>query len=368
MQEIKKRRILLASVLKPVDEPRAFEKIGQSLAAAGYEVFIAGTSTSAKQTVDSVSFLPHPKMNRISLSRIITRVQILFSVFKIKPDLLIVCTHELLSVAILYRLLTGKKIIYDVQENYFANILYTHAFPKFIRRIIASFVRLKETTASVFFSGFILAEQCYSLELRFVKKNCVVIENKCKLPDDFRRKTNEGSIRFIFTGTLAESTGVFEAIDFVKKIHAQESKVELRIVGFSLLPSILQQIRSEIQSNPFISLKGGDQFVSHAEVLEEISSADFGLISYPILPHTKNRIPTKLYEYMACGLPFLLEENEEWVKVCEQYPSAFAIKFKNPSIPDILSLIKHNHHGEGKKETLWQTEESKLLPFVSRLV
>ena len=33
MQEIKKRRIVLASVLKPVNDPRMFEKMGQSFVA-----------------------------------------------------------------------------------------------------------------------------------------------------------------------------------------------------------------------------------------------------------------------------------------------------------------------------------------------
>jgi glycosyltransferase involved in cell wall biosynthesis len=367
MQEIKKRRILLASVLKPVDEPRAFEKIGQSLASAGYEVFIAGAPASAQQTVDSITFLPHPKVNRISLSRIITRVQILSSVFRVKPDVLIICTHELLGIAVIYRLLTGKKIIYDVQENYFANILYTHAFPAFTKRVIASIVRFKEVLASIFFSGFILAEQCYQHELSFVKKNCIVIENKCKLPLDFRRKEKEGSIRLIFTGTLAESTGVLEAIDFAKKLHALESKVELRIVGFSPLSSILQRINDEIQRHSFISLKGGDHFVSHADILEEIASADFGLISYPILPHTKERIPTKLYEYMACGLPFFLEENSSWVQACASFPHAFAISFQHADYNKTLETVKQRYAGKGREEALWQCEEPKLLSFLDAI-
>lgn len=367
MQEIKKRRILLASVLKPVDEPRAFEKMGQSLAAAGCEVFIAGTPPSAKQTVDSITFLPHPKISRISFSRIVTRFQILVSIFKINPDLLIVGTHELLGAAIIYRLLTRKKIIYDVRENYSANILYTQAFPKFIRRIIASMVRLKETIASFFFSGFILAEQCYMHELVFVKKNFVVIENKCKLTRDFRRNVNEDSIRLIFTGTLADSTGVFQAIDFVKKIHSCGAKVELRIIGFSPLSHILQQIIAETETHSFITLKGGDHFVSHSEILEEISSANFGLICYPVLPHTKDKIPTKLYEYMACGLPFFLEENPSWVQACANYQHSFVVRFQNGDNKKIVEILEKKYSEQANKDALWQSEEPKLLSFLDAI-
>ena len=44
MQEVKKRRIVLASVLKPVNDSRMFEKMGQSLAPY-YEVHIMGTQS-----------------------------------------------------------------------------------------------------------------------------------------------------------------------------------------------------------------------------------------------------------------------------------------------------------------------------------
>src|SRR5258706_12878134 len=197
-----KRRILLASVLKPVDDPRAFEKMGQSLASAGYEVFIAGTFQSSEQTVDSITFLPHAKFKRISFSRIATRFKILNIALRLKPDLLIVSAHELLGVAFLYQLLLGRKIVYDVRENYFNNILYTKVLPKTLRRLIASLVRLKEIFTSFFMSGFILAERCYEQELNFVKKKFCIAENKCKVPAGFVRKPKKDSFKFLFTGTL----------------------------------------------------------------------------------------------------------------------------------------------------------------------
>jgi len=156
MQEIKKRRILLASVLKPVDEPRMFERIGLSLADKGHEVFIAGFPSASGKSVNGIHFLPHPKFERLSIGRIKVRFAILKKTFHVKPDIFIVSTHELLGVAILYRILTGKKIVYDIQENYWRNIMYTSAFPRILRSLIAFPVRLKEIITSPLFSNFCL--------------------------------------------------------------------------------------------------------------------------------------------------------------------------------------------------------------------
>ena len=57
MQEIKKRRIVLASVLKPVNDPRMFEKMGQSLSAQ-YEVHIIGDSDVMASGNPSIIFHP----------------------------------------------------------------------------------------------------------------------------------------------------------------------------------------------------------------------------------------------------------------------------------------------------------------------
>ncbi len=369
MQEIKKRRILLASVLKPVDEPRAFEKIGQSLANNGYEVFIAGTTASSKQTVDSITFLAHEVPSRISLSRIAVRFKILKSALKLKPDLLIVSTHELLGIGLIYRLLTGRKLIYDVQENYFKNILFTNAFPKILRWPLASLVRFKEMITSVFISGFVLAEKCYENELTFIGKKYCVAENKAKVPNDFHRTPDTNSIKLVFTGTLAESTGIFEAITLAQKLHELNSKVSLEIIGYAPLSSALERIRSAIKNCTFIKLIGGDHFVSHPKIYNSISKANFGIISYPVMPHTKERIPTKLYEYLACGLPFFIQENSSGTTSFKNYSTTFPIDFQNLDVNKILKFIQENHAvTTNEPNALWMKEESTLIQFINRLL
>jgi len=378
---MKKRRIVLASLLKPVNDTRMFEKMGVSLAKTGrYEVHIIGYPSTTQLCEPNMHFHPLPWFKRISFGRLAARLKTMEFIIKAKSELLIVTTHDLLGVAILIRIFFGTKIIYDIQENYWRNILFTDAFPKPIRPLIAFFVRLKEWVTSPFFSRFLLAEKCYSHELGFIKNKFLVIENKCKVPEGFQRKPNKDSIELIFTGTIAESTGIFQAIDLAKKLHAVESKIELTIIGYCSQPKALLQIEEEVSKNPFIHLIGGKDLVSHTVIMNTIATANFGIVSYPISRHTENRIPTKLYEYLACQLPIILQNHKPWIETCSPFDAAIAINFENPEIESILwQITKRNFYSTPFRanpnsanstisETLtWQGEEIKLLGLVNTI-
>ena len=366
MQEMKKRRIVLASLLKPVNDTRMFEKMGMSLAQSGqYEVHIVGYPSTAEISEPNIQFHSLPKFKRLGLGRIGARLKVLQFVIKVKPEILLVTTHELLGVAILFRIFFGAKIIYDIQENYGRNILYTNAFPRLIRALLAFFVRLKEWVAAPFFSRFLLAEKCYAKELGFVKNKFVVIENKCKVPQDFQRKPNNDFIQLIFTGTLAESTGVFQAINLVKKLQAAEPKIRLTMIGYGAQRNVLEQIHSVVSQSPFITLVGGQDLVSHATIMHAIATANFGIISYPMTPHIENKTPTKLFEYLACQLPILLQDHKPWGEMCEPCHAAIQVDFDHPDMASILGKIHAEIFYSKEPEGMtWESEERKLLNLV----
>jgi hypothetical protein len=68
---MKKQRIVLASVLKPVDDTRMFEKLGKSLSDnPNYEIFILGYPSKQPPTNPKIIFLPHPNFVRLSMKRV----------------------------------------------------------------------------------------------------------------------------------------------------------------------------------------------------------------------------------------------------------------------------------------------------------
>lgn len=364
---MKKRRIVLASILKPVDDTRMFEKIGGTLSNVNdYEIFVIGYPTQgAVKSHQNITQLPLKSFERISLGRLLAPWLVMKLIHKVKPELLIVNTHELLIVSILNRIFFGTRIIYDIRENYWRNILHTKAFPAPFRPFLAAWVRLKEKLTAPFFHGFFLAERAYEKELSFLRNRQVVLENKMVVPAGFQRSESHGKMGLLFSGTLAESTGIFQAIDLAKKLHQVDLKIELKIIGYCALPSTLSEIKKEISGLSFITLVGGDRLVPHPEILEAIATSDFGIICYPPSYHIENRIPTKLYEYMACRLPIMLQKQESWIEICKPYEAALAVDFRNIQPTELFAMMTSaRFYSSDPVNVTWNSEEPRLLKKV----
>ncbi len=363
MQEMKKRRILIASILKPIDDTRMVEKMACSLAGTKkYEVVIVGfPSKNLSVTRKDITLLPLHNFKRISLGRLIAPILALQKCIKVKPDILIVNTHELLIVAILNRILFGSTIVYDIRENYARNIQYTTAFPKPFRALLAGFVRLKERCLIPFFNLVFLAEKGYSKELNLTSKKIIVLENKVQLSPSFKQ-IRSGNTRLLFSGTLAESTGVFESIQLAKQLHQLNHSIELMIIGYCPQESVYLKLIAALEGHPFITLIGGNRLVPHPEILSAIAKSDFGIIYYPPSPHVENSMPTKLYEYLGCQLPILLQNYKPWMDLCQPYQAAISIDFAKPDANSVLEQMNtQSFYCEVPTDVTWASEEPKLL-------
>ncbi len=363
MQEMKKQAIVIASILKPVDDTRMFEKMGRSLAATGqWQVHIIGFGVSAPLGETEMTFHSLGMFSRISLRRLLAPIKVLRKLIQVKPNAVIVNTHELLCVASVYKIFSGASIFYDIRENYSWNIRSTNAFPMGIRLLVSLYVRLVEWMTSPFIKHYFLAEKNYEAELPFIGKKFSVIENKCKLPDSYKRSPTLQGIQLLFTGTLHESTGVFEAMELVKKLNRSNPQVSLKIIGHCAVQITRRKIAEAVAGQSFITVVGLDQLVPHDQIFKEISEATAGIIYYHDSPHVKDRIPTKLYEYLTCRLPILYDEKAVWSSLVSDSTAGIAIDLHNPNTDQIIqTLLGGKFYTRDPIGTSWESEEQRFL-------
>ena len=365
---MKKTKIVIASVLKPADDVRAFEKMAMTLAAAGHEVYLIGMPATTQVTPPNIHFIELVPFHRLDWRRLVAPFRVMKKVRKVKPELLIVNTHELLIVSFLNRIFFGTRIVYDIQENYYRNIVWTRAFPRWARRPLALWVRLKERLLTPFFHRIIFAEKCYADELKFLSSRAVIIENKAVLPSGFTRHPSDSKLLLAFTGTLGESTGVFQAIDFADRLYEKRADLELHIIGFCAVADVLADIMNRCSGKSYIRLTAGKMQVGHSRIMDLVSRAHFGIISYPPSPHTANRVPTKLFEYMSARLPILLSINPRWQSLTEPVSAAIAVDFLNPNLEKILAEMTGRTFCTGPVDSfLWLSEGQKLVDLVADL-
>lgn len=370
---MKKTKVVVASLLKPIDDTRMFEKFGLSMAETNkYDINIIGFDSKNITSTHGITFHPTEPFDRVSLKRILQHWKTFKKLLKLKPEVVIVNTHELLFAATFSKILTGSKFIYDIRENYAKNIKETNVFPWIARAPLAAWVRLKEWINKPFVDQFILAERIYEQQLPFLSKHTVIIENKYAPQNEestAQRNTDPSQIDLLFSGTISESNGVFDAIDITKSLHLCDPKVRLKIVGYCALKRDLVRLQQEIEAHDFIELIGGDFLVPHTKIVEAIQKADFGFVlKKPNNGMNDEKILTRLFEYTANKLPMLLLNNPKWVEFCNQFNAAIQVDPEDFHAKTLLDAMKNtDFYTKGNTEnSLWATEKPKLLEVLEK--
>ena len=148
--------MLLASVLKPVDDTRMRGKFAETLRERpSVEVHIAGRASASafpqgQSTVRS-QVMQHPISNgsRLSLSRLTAQWRYWRLLQALRPALVIVHAPELLPLTLLWQTLgRGRKFLYDIRENYALNVSTQRVYQGLTRRWLAAGLRGVETWAA----------------------------------------------------------------------------------------------------------------------------------------------------------------------------------------------------------------------------
>lgn len=367
-----KRKILIASFLKPVNDVRSYEKIAKSLAHnQSYEVYCSGYPPNIDVTNKNIKLLPLPSFNKRGFSRILARWYVFKIYLKLKPELIIVNSPDLLLLTCLYKIIFGTKIIYDIRENYFKNLWYQNNFIWGLKYVLAISVRTKEWLTSPLFDYFLLAEKVYSTQLRFAVNRSVILENKTLRPEKTKiAPINYEGPTFIISGTIAIEYGIFNGINFFKSIHKKYSKSRLIIIGHCPNRPLLKELKILSQNNSGIELKISNDPIPHALIENEILLADFGLFPYAPNESTKGKYPTKIFEFVGYKVPFIIQNNSEWNEFILDHNAGFSFNFFNQSHETTLSFwesIKSNplNAKEISDNIYWSTEEMKLQKVVN---
>jgi len=347
------------------------EKIGRSLADSGkYEVTVIGFAPSEPALkIEGIKTISLGWFPRISFRRWLAPWRVLRHTNAVKPDLFIFSTYELLLTAIVLKVISNTRIIYDVRENYYRNIRHSEGLPGFARLPLALIVRLWEKLAAPAVDYFFLAERGYEKEFKFHRGGWTVIENKAVSVASRRVPVAGGGVHLLFTGTLSESTGVFRAIELAHRCHAQRSDVSLTIAGYAAAEPVRARIKKLAATHSFIRLVGIDQLVPHTQIIKLISTADAGIIANQRDPHTVNCVPTKLFEYLRASLPIITGSDWPWVSQYAAHAPFVLCDFEKPAAASILTaLTTSSFYTTPVIDAGWESEAPKLLESLKNIV
>jgi glycosyltransferase involved in cell wall biosynthesis len=375
--------VLLASVLKPADDTRMRGKFAKTLGERpGVRIHVAGRGPAASVPGETDAN-PRERQHgifagsRLSPGRLVAQWRYWQLLRQLRPDLVFVHAPELLPLTLLWqRLKRDRKFIYDIRENYVLNVSTQQVYRGFGQRMLLAGLRGVESRAARRAAAVVLAEASYADELPFLKQlpadRVLVLENKYQpAPGELRPTQPRGRplpgqpLCLLYSGTISELNGVREAIAFAGQLHAAwPGGVQLTIIGFCQQPALLRQLRETVTAHPDrLRLVGGADLVPHAEIVAEIGRSHLGLLPYRPHLSTERCRPTKLFEYLAHGLPVLASPNPLWGALIRRHGAGLEIDFAQPL--DAPALVARLHQanfypGGIPTDALWASEGKKL--------
>jgi glycosyltransferase involved in cell wall biosynthesis len=254
--------------------------------------------------------------------------------------------------------LTGSRIILDLHD--LMPEFYCSRFEKSLNSLPVRLVRLQEFLACRFAHHVITVTDLWkeALVRRGVpEKKCIVVMNLAD-PEHFERAAQPASrrdrlsgdgrtFRLIYHGTITHRYGVDLLLRAVQLVRKEISDISLRIHGHGTDVDAVRQLVSDLDLNAHVEVT--TEFLSGADLSDLIRSVHVGIVPYRRDVFTDGILPTKLLEYVACGIPAIVARTE----VISRYFADDAVEFFQPEdIQDLARHICRLYHDEDRRKQL----------------
>ena len=363
--------VLIASSLKPAKDTRAWGKLGLSLRETGlYRLNFMGFSQIPLENCEDEKYYYSLSKGYSKWGRIFSQLKFASVLVKVLPEILIVCTYEYLPLASFFRRIFGYKLVYDVQENYIKNLDLNPELSLVKKSNLSQLIRKAESVKGI--DLFLLAEKCYKDEMP-KKSPFLILENKYAgeiIPvSPFKIEQKEG-YRFLISGTITPAFGILEAVNWFKEILKEFPKSSLKIIGHCTLPKFGAELEKACKNIPQIHLRSSNIPIPHKEIIAEYSSVDFAILPYQNREAIKDKMPTKLFEAAALGVPVLIGENPKWLHFLAPFSGGFPVDFfdlENVTKQFIAALNQKYFIQNPDSSILWKSQHEEFIRAIASL-
>ncbi len=317
-------KICHVTCVHPSYDARIFYKECLSLAQAGHEVYLVAKGESREEEGIHVIGIGEEPSNRIQRMILFSKKAYL-KAMEIECDIYHLHDPELLPYAKKIKR-SGKKVVFDSHEDVAEQIYDKEWIPLIIRKIVSKLYHLYETSVVKRLDAVIAATP-YIGELFCNRARKIAIVNNYPKLDEIEYHTNpfiEREAIVCFAGSIDELYGHSIMLKAMENIQAT-----LLIAG-----------DHNIETTKNIKYLGR---LDRKEINDLYGRAVAGLCFNLPRGNFINSQPTKMFEYMAAGLPVICSDFPHWKEIIEQSEAGICVDSNDvQKIKDAIDLLLSN--------------------------
>lgn len=329
------------------------------------------------ETIEDVDIIPYRRYKNRVFRTLFSWLLVLPRALRTRAKIYHLHDPELLPLALILHVL-GKKVIYDIHEN-IAEDIFDKEWIKFKNLWYGLYTAIEKPILHK--ATIILAEDSYLKRYATRVSDPQVIHNYCDIQffEKYRRAHHERNPYHLFySGILLMNRGIIEIATAI--YLAKQEGIEFQ---FHCVAELYSQIEKALEELEFFEdIKNQLHFYGRLKLQDayEVSKkCGIGLCIIHPMNNSIESYPTKLFEYMAVGLPSLashfslykevLEDNQCGLTVNPLDPKAICAKLMEMAT-DNSSLEKWSKNGvvAVKKLYNWNSEKVKIKQIYKRLV
>jgi glycosyltransferase involved in cell wall biosynthesis len=279
---------------------------------------------------------------------------------------------ELIPVGLLLQA-QGKRVIYDVHEDYVTAIRQKTYLPYSVRMTLAGLFAAVEARVTRPFH-IVLAERYY--QARFPEGTPVLNYPLTSHFPPTRAQPNR-NLALLYSGVVSADRGALVH----SRLVALLKDIEVYVVG-RCPPELAREMRRLAgEGAPRLHIEGEGSTVRYDRILEYYRQGRWlaGLALFPPSPHYLHKELTKFFEYMGAGIPILCSNFPTWRTLVKNTGAGLCVDPQDPAAiaQAITYLARHpeetermSANGRQAFETRynWESEAAKLLDVYARLL
>lgn len=367
--------VLHLSTVHRGDDTRMIQKMAATTAER-YPTTAVVTRVPAANRPAGVAFVEVPFFPQLWKRVLLVHPWVLWHARRLRPQLVHVHVPECLPIAFVLRYWFGTKIVYDIYENLFRQLPYrTRNNGFFFRTFFGFFDRLARRHAYL-----ILAEAGYRSEYADLAKPHEVIFNFPRLETiPFQPIDPGGPPHFYYLGQLSRSRCLDVLIEALGYLRAAYPALRIHLFG---APGFDLQSWEEIYALPgYPAVR--EHLVFHgpkpaAETFATAHRCRAGLALLRPVGDYPESYPTKLFEYLALGLPVVTSDFPLYRAVVEPNEAGYCLDATDArAVAQVLKELLDNpaeaaRRGQNGRRAVeqvyqWQGEGARLLCFYRRI-